>query len=113
MTQQRKFAILPVLALLTACSQNVEVKPSFPDPLAEALPITVSVHYTAELTDFSYNEELPGDTVDWTFNIGSANQLMFEKTFGAVFDELLVVDNVRANNVDVVLQRPLLGRQRY
>ncbi len=94
-----------MLSLIGAgCSQNVQVQTTFPEPLVEPLPIAVGVHYTDELTTYSYSEDLPADGMDWTFNIGSANQLLFESVFSEVFATTTAVDAPGAAGVDAVLQ---------
>jgi hypothetical protein len=42
--------------------------------------------------------------MDWTFNIGSANQLLFESIFGQVFATTVPVDAQAAAGVEAILQ---------
>lgn len=94
-----------MLSLIGAgCSQNVQVQTTFPEPLVNPLPITVGVHYTDALTNYTYSEDLPADGMDWTFSIGSANQLLFESVFGEVFATTKLVDAPAAAGVDAVLE---------
>lgn len=94
-----------MLSLIGAgCSQNVQVQTTFPEPLVEPLPVTVGVHYTEALTTYTYSEDLPADGMDWTFSIGSANQLLFESVFAEVFTTARSVDAPAAAGVDAVLQ---------
>lgn len=94
-----------MLSLIGAgCSQNVQVQTTFPEPLVEPLPVTVGVHYTEALTTYIYSEDLPADGMDWTFSLGSANQLLFESVFSEVFTNSRPVDAPAAAGVDAVLQ---------
>jgi hypothetical protein len=93
------------LSLIGAgCSQNVQVETTFPEPLVEPLPVTVGVFYNERLTGYSYTEELPADSMDWTFDIGSANQLLFESIFGEVFLSARPVETNTARGVTAVLE---------
>lgn len=97
--------VLSALCLTgVACTQNVQVETTFPEPLVEPLPVTVGIHYTEELTQYSYSEELPEDSTDWNFNIGSANQLLFESIFSEVFTGAIPVSGRAADGVVAVLE---------
>ena len=82
----------------------MQVQTTFPEPLVDPLPVTVAVHYRDALTQYSYSEELPADSVDWTFSIGPANQLLFESIFGEVFDAAIPVQANTASGVSAVLE---------
>jgi len=100
-----KTAILLAAGLaLSGCSPSIEVKTTFPEPLVDALPITAGIYYTEALTNYTYNEELPMDNIDWTFSIGAANQLLFESIFSETFAQVVAVDSTTAGGVDVILE---------
>ncbi|MGI9329374.1 MAG: hypothetical protein ACR2QB_01540 [Gammaproteobacteria bacterium] len=104
-TSQIKTAFLLAAGLLlSGCSASIDVQTTFPEPLVDALPLTAGVYYTSELTDYTYNEELPMDNIDWTFSIGAANQLLFDSIFRETFSTLIAVDGPTANGVDVILE---------
>jgi hypothetical protein len=103
----RRLATLPVAALsliCAGCSQNVQVETTFPEPLVQPLPLTVGVHFTEALTHYAYSEELPADNADWTFNIGAANQLLFDTVFSDVFARTVPVATPGAAGVDAVVE---------
>lgn len=104
-TSQTATAILLTAVLaLSGCSPSIEVTTTFPEPLVDALPLTAGVYYTDTFTGYTYNEELPMDNIDWTFNIGSANQLLFDSIFYETFTRVITVNGPTADGVDVILE---------
>lgn len=84
-------ALLVATAALAACSQEVVVETTFPDPLVEQIELDAGVYYADELKNYDYTEDLPGD-VAWSFTLGEANVKMFNRALGALFQELVPVD---------------------
>ena len=99
-----RFLIGTICLVGAGCSQNVQVETTFPQPLVEPLPLTVGVHFTDALTGYTYSEELPMENVDWTFNIGAANRLLFDSVFSEVFTSTVAVDGSTAAGVDAIVQ---------
>ena len=78
--------MLMAALLAGACSQKVTMKMSLPEPLIEPLPYTAGLRYPASLTEYTYVEDLPDD-VTWRFELGAANQELFDKIIGAMFEK--------------------------
>jgi len=76
---------------LTGCSKEIVVDTTFPDPIVPSLELNAGVFYPEELQNYDYSEDLPND-VAWSFTLGEANTRMFNRAFGALFDELITVD---------------------
>ena len=84
-------ALLVAMAALAGCSKEVVVQTTFPDPLVEKIALDAGVYYSEELKNYDYTEDLPGD-VSWSFTLGEANVRMFNRALGALFEELVPVD---------------------
>lgn len=78
-------------SMLGGCGKSVIVDSDFPEPVIEALPLTVGVHYAEDFSNYSYSEDLPND-VDWSFELGDANVRLFDRIFSALFNITSVVD---------------------
>ena len=76
---------------LAGCNQEVVIQTTFPDPLVEQIELDAGVYYSEELQNYDYTEDLPGD-VEWSFTLGEANVKMFNRALGALFQELIPVD---------------------
>ncbi len=76
---------------LAGCNQEVVVQTTFPDPLVNEIELDAGVYYAEELKNYDYSEDLPGD-VSWSFTLGEANVKMFNRALGALFQELVPVD---------------------
>lgn len=83
--------LLVAAMTLSACSKEVVVKTNFPDPIIPSLELAAGVFYSDALRNYDYSEDLPND-VDWSFTLGEANVVMFDRALGALFDELQEVD---------------------
>jgi len=80
-------ATLPLLG----CSKQVVVETTFPEPIIEELPLDAGIYYTEALRDYTYAEDLPND-LDWSFELGDANVRMLNRALGALFREVVSVD---------------------
>jgi hypothetical protein len=76
---------------VAGCSQSMTVQTGFPTPVLEPLPLVVGIRYPDSLTDFVHQEAPPLEA-EWTIRLGAANQLLFDKLFGAMFVETVVLD---------------------
>ena len=85
---------IPVfLTALGACSSQVTVHdPSIPDPLVEKIPISVAVKFPDAFEHFVHEEQVI-DKEKWTVDLGRSNTLLFTKVFGAMFNDLRIVDD--------------------
>lgn len=79
------------MTALAGCNQEVVVQTTFPDPLVDEIELDAGVYYSEELKNYDYSEDLPGD-VAWSFTLGEANVKMFNRALGALFQELVPVD---------------------
>jgi len=79
------------MTALAGCNQEVVVQTTFPEPLVDKIELDAGVYYAEELKNYDYSEDLPGD-VSWSFTLGEANVKMFNRALGALFQELVPVD---------------------
>jgi len=77
--------------VLAGCSKDVVVETTFPDPVIESLQLDAGVNYTDALETYDYIEDLPND-IEWTITLGEANVRMFDAAFGALFRDLVPVE---------------------
>jgi hypothetical protein len=77
--------------LLLGCSKQVVVETTFPEPIIEELPLDAGVYYPQTLRNYTYEEDLPND-LDWEFELGDANIKMMDRALGALFREVIPVD---------------------
>ncbi len=75
---------------VAACSQSMTVQTGFPTPVLEPLPLVVGIRYPETLTNFVHQEAPPLES-EWTIRLGAANQLLFDKLFGAMFVETVML----------------------
>jgi hypothetical protein len=97
-----------VIAIFTsACTQTVEVKSAFPEPVIEPLPMTVGVRYSDELKQFAHVEDPIADS-EWTIRLGAANLSMLQTVFTGMFATTLELDASAAGEsapgVDLIIE---------
>ena len=92
MGMQRFLPLVVACGLLTSCSQAVTIEPDFPTPIITPLPLVVGLHFPDELTTYVYSEEVPNDT-SWTFDIGAANDELFNTVFPSMFQKTVRLDS--------------------
>ncbi len=81
------------LTALGACSSQVTVHdPSIPDPLVDRIPISLAVKFPDVFEHFVHEEQVI-DKQKWTVDLGRSNALLFTKLFGAMFNDLTIIDN--------------------
>ncbi len=86
-------SIAVFLAALGGCSSHVTVNdPLIPDPVFEEIPISVAVRFPDVFEHFVHEEQVI-DKKKWTVDLGRSNALLFTKLFGAMFNELTIIDN--------------------
>ncbi len=86
-------SIAVFLTALGGCSSQVTVSdPLIPDPVVEEIPISVAVKFPDVFEHFIHEEQVIGKQ-KWTIDLGRSNALLFTKLFGAMFDDLTVVDD--------------------
>jgi hypothetical protein len=83
MHPHRHLPWLAIVTCLAACGAHVPVSTSIPDPLVEAMPLTVAVVYDEDFSKYSYSEESAG--ADWTINLGDSNTRMLDKVLNKSF----------------------------
>jgi hypothetical protein len=95
-------------ALLAGCGAEVPVTAgTIPDPLVEALPLTVGVVYGEDFTRYSYTEKATG--TDWSINLGDSTTRMFDRVLSSAFAKVVQLDALPAadhpeQGVDLVLK---------
>lgn len=103
----RSLLIAAFAALVPGCGAHVPVDVTIPDPLVEALPLTVGVVYDADFTQYTYTEKATG--TDWSINLGDSTQHMFDRVLSKAFAKVVQLDAVpsegqAATGVDFVLK---------
>lgn len=82
----RSGALVVLLSLLGACaSPSVVVKGSVPSPLIDKLPLTASLNYTEEFTQYSYQESEKKRALK-SLGFGVAQVDMFDKVFTSILN---------------------------
>jgi len=76
---------------IPGCGKNIVVESSFPEPVIESLQLDAGVNYTDALQNYDYVEDLPND-IEWSITLGEANVRMFDAAFGALFRNLVPVE---------------------
>ncbi len=80
------------LTAIGGCSSRVTVNnPTIPEPLVIKIPLSVAVRYPDAFERYVHEEQVMGRE-KWTIDLGRSNKLLFTKVFGAMFNELTVVD---------------------
>jgi hypothetical protein len=103
-----RLLIIAALAVLVAgCGGEVPVAATIPDPLVEALPLTVGVVYDPDFSRYTYTEKATGS--DWSINLGDSTTRMFERVLSKAFAKVVQLDAVPAegqteSGVDLVLK---------
>ncbi|MGI9343582.1 MAG: hypothetical protein ACR2QV_12090 [Gammaproteobacteria bacterium] len=101
-------ALAGTMLVVCGCSKEIVVETTFPEPVISALELDAGVHYSDALTQYDYSEDLPND-IEWSFTLGEANTLMFESALGALFTNLVTVEEPGGtgepyDSLDVVIQ---------
>ena len=89
-----------VALLLSGCVSRVEhvaVNTGFPSPVVEPLPLRMGLHLPGELRDYTHKETIPGHST-WSFELGAANQSLFEPLFSAMFRDVVLTDSRTPGN---------------
>ncbi len=89
----KAISIAVFLTALGGCSSHVTVNdPLIPDPVVEEIPISVAVRFPDVFEHFVHEEQVI-DKKKWTVDLGRSNALLFTKLFGAMFNDLTIIDN--------------------
>lgn len=70
------------------------------------MPISVAVRYPDSFEHFVHEERVIGKET-WTIDLGKSNKLLFTKLFGAMFDNLQVIDadtDTAALGIDALIE---------
>lgn len=67
---------------------------NIPTPLVVKIPVAVAVHVPQEFATFAHNEERSG--TDWHIELGKAQTDGLMRLLNAMFEHVIVVDNVNA-----------------
>jgi|WetSurSiteA1Bulk_404760.scaffolds.fasta_scaffold18161_2 hypothetical protein len=110
------FKSCPVLMLamaLSACSTVVHIQsPVSQPPLVEKIPISVGVFYSENLRHYKCVVDKGYIAASWIIELGPASVEMFNLIFGALFEEVIVVDSVTSGfekGLKSVIEVRLLG----
>lgn len=79
------------LVAASGCSTQVSVSdPTIPDPLIDALPMSVGARYPERFDDFVHEERVIGKD-KWQIDLGQSNRLLFDKLFSSMFSDFRVL----------------------
>jgi hypothetical protein len=80
------------LIVLSACtSTELETRAALPPPLLEKLPVRVGVYYSKEFREYVHKETR--SNMDYSVNLGPAHVINLDWLLGAMFSELVHVDD--------------------
>ncbi len=80
------------LIVLSACtSTELETRAALPPPLLEQLPVRVGVYYSKEFREYVHKETRA--SMDYSVNLGPAHVTNLDWLLGAMFRELVHVDD--------------------
>lgn len=100
-----------VLFILLGCASGAHVIPNvtIPVPLIDSFSKTVGIYYSPELTEFVYDEKKRRQT--FIVELGGDQELVFERSLGALFDEMIPLDSKEDTNetVDGVFYPTITG----
>ena len=97
-----------ILLFLGGCASSVVVKGTIPDPLVEKLPLTASLSYNEEFTNYTYVESQKNrKSVVSKFDFKDAQINMFDQIFGAI----LILDPADVNQTDLIIEPHVLDFQ--
>ena len=99
-------AVLLVALSLSGCGvSNVVIEGSFPTPNINKIPVTVAVYYDDAIRGFSYLEYSETGQEEFNIESGRSHMELFNAVLPAMFDRVIVVDNLedaRVEGVDAV-----------
>ena len=96
-----------MLIATSGCSTHVTLQnPTIPDPLVEALPLSVAVRYPEAFQHYVHKEKVIGKD-EWTIDMGRANSMLFTQLFGAMFADCTVIGEPPAAREDDDTARPV------
>lgn len=103
-----KLALVTTILFLSGCATNVVVKGTIPEPLIDKLPLTASLSYTEDFTNYTYVEaQKSRRSVVSKFDFKDAQISMFDR----VFDALLTVAPTGAGDTDLIIEPQVLDFQ--
>lgn len=77
---------------LGGCGSQVTVNdPTIPEPLVEKIPLSIAVRYPDNFKHYVHEEKIIGKE-KWTIDLGRSNELLFNKIFGSMFNDVTVVE---------------------
>ena len=99
-------AVLFVALALSGCgASNVVIEGSFPTPNINKIPVAVAVYYDDALREYSYMEYSETGQEEFNIESGRSHMELFNAVLPAMFDRVIVVDNLedaRVEGVDAV-----------
>ena len=90
------------LVILWGCAGGAHVVPeiTIPEPLIDAFPLTVGIHYSPALTEYVFDEKFVGFG-RYIIELGSNQEQVFENSLGAIFEELITIDSLEDNSESI------------
>lgn len=95
------------LVAASGCSTQVAVSdPTIPDPLINAMPISVGARYPERFDNFVHEERVIGKE-KWQIDLGQSNRLLFDKLFSSMFSDFRVLgpdDDPKSLGLDAMIE---------
>lgn len=86
--------VCTTLTLVAGCGAEVPVSTTVPEPVVEALPLTVGVYYEPDFSSYTYSEKASG--TDWTIDLGDSTTRMFDRVLDKSFAGVVRLDALPA-----------------
>lgn len=93
---------LSALFVLWGCASGAHVVSgvSIPDPLIDSFPMKVGIYYPAEMKDYVWDDKKGRQS--FVVELGDNQEQVFEKSLGALFDEVVVLESEDDSRKDLL-----------
>jgi hypothetical protein len=82
------------ITLISGCGAEVPVSTTIPEPVVEALPLTVGVYYEPDFSNYTYSEK--SSSTNWTIMLGDNTTRMFDRVLEKSFASVVRLDALPA-----------------
>jgi hypothetical protein len=94
----RVLALCAFLLAAVACSTALRVDSGFPRPVVASLPIDAGVYYDDTFREYVFERQADAKSLAWRIEIGSAHVRLFDQLFHSLFENLVHLDGLAAEN---------------
>lgn len=107
----RTGTMIALVWLLAGCSTAVKLPETrLPAALVEPYPLTVALRYGEDIESYVYTEKLPSGG-NYSIDLGRASAIMFESTFGDMFERVVSVPpgTMPPEGIDLLVEPSLVA----